>query len=111
MYLVFMGESGNTGNSINDPNQPHHIHVGLLVHESQSTSMNGEYNALYRRHFGRPPGEPGSPKGLRPADIYQGMGIFSSWAIPRLLCVKAMSGYLLSVTLMACLKRVILSFQ
>ena len=83
MYLVFLGESGNTGNSINDPNQPHHIHVGLLVHESQSISINGEYNALYRRHFGRPPGEPGSPRGLRPADIYQGMGTFSSWAIPK----------------------------
>jgi hypothetical protein len=83
MYLVFMGESGNTGNSLSDPNQPHHIQVGLLVHESQSISINGEYNALYRRHFGRPPGEPGSSKGLRPADIYQGVGTFSSWTVAK----------------------------
>ena len=79
MYLVYVGESGNTGTSNNDPNQPHHVHVGLLVHESQSVSINGEFNALFRRHFGRPPGEPESPKALRPAEIYQGVGDFSSW--------------------------------
>ena len=79
MYLVYLGESGNTGNSVEDPNQPHHVHVGLLVHENQSISVNGEYNALHRRYFGLPPGEPGAPKGLRPADIYQGLGAFSSW--------------------------------
>jgi hypothetical protein len=79
MYLTYLGESGNTGNSLNDANQPHHVHVGLLIHESQSVSMNGEFNALYRRHFGRPPGEPGGPKGIRASDVYQGMGAFSSW--------------------------------
>ena len=79
MYLVYVGESGNTGASNNDPNQPHHVHVGLLVHESQSVSINGEFNALFRRHFGRPPGEPDSPKALRPAEIYQGIGTLSSW--------------------------------
>ena len=79
MYLVYMGESGNTGVSLNDPNQPHHVHVGLLVHESQTISMAGEFNALCRRHFGRPLGEPGTPKELRPADIYQGRGAFASW--------------------------------
>ena len=56
MYLVYLGESGNMGTSNNDPNQPHHVHVGLLVHESQSVSINWEFNALFRRHFGRPPG-------------------------------------------------------
>jgi hypothetical protein len=79
MYLVYLGESGNTGNSLNDPNQPHLVHVGLLVHESKALSINAEFNALHRRYFGRPPGEPGGPKGLRPADIYQGIGAFSSW--------------------------------
>ena len=79
MYLVYLGESGNTGNSLKDPNQPHQVHVGLLVHESQSISVNGEFNALHRRFFGRPPGEPGGPNGLRPADVYQGIGMFSSW--------------------------------
>ena len=79
MYLVYLGESGNTGNSLNDPNQPHLVHVGLLVHESKSISISGDFSALHRSYFGRPPGEPGGPKGLRPADIYQGIGAFSSW--------------------------------
>jgi hypothetical protein len=80
MYLVYMGESGNTGNSVKDPNQQHHVHAGVLVHETQSIAVNGEFNALYRRHFGGPPGEAAGPKGLRPADVYQGRGFFSSWA-------------------------------
>ena len=79
MYLTYLGESGNTGNSLSDVNQPHHVHVGLLVHERQSVSMNGEFDALYRRHFGRPPREPGGPKGIRASDVYQGIGFFSSW--------------------------------
>ena len=79
MYLVYMGESGNTGNSANDPNQLHHVHVGLLMHENQCISVNGEFNALWRRHFGVPPGEPGGPRELRPADLYQGRGFFNSW--------------------------------
>ena len=79
MYLVYLGESGNTGNSVNDANQPHHVHVGLMVHENQSVSMNGEFNALYRRHFGRPPGEPGGLRGIRAGQVYQGIGEFSSW--------------------------------
>ena len=83
MYLVYLGESGNTGNSVKDPTQPHHIHVGLLVHESQSISINGEFDALYRRHFGRPSGEGGTPKYLRPVEIYQGIGHFASWGIEK----------------------------
>jgi len=79
MYLVYLGESGNTGVSVKDPNQPHHVHVGLLIHESQSVSMGGEFDALCRRHFGQSLGEAGTPKELRPADIYQGRGAFSSW--------------------------------
>ncbi len=79
MYLVYLGESGNTGNSINDPNQPHHVHVGLLVHETQSVSINGEFNALYRRHFGGPRGENGTPNEIRPAHVFQGLGFFKSW--------------------------------
>lgn len=80
MYLVYLGESGNTGNSINDPNQPHQVFVGLVVHESQHISMCGEFDALCRRHFGRQTGEPGAPLQLRPAEIYQGRGIFVSWS-------------------------------
>ncbi len=83
MYLVYLGESGNTGNSTNDPNHPHQVHVGLIVHESHTIAINGEVNALHRRHFGRPPGEPDSPKGLRTADIYQGVGAYSSWPVSK----------------------------
>jgi hypothetical protein len=83
MYLTYLGESGNTGNSLNDANQPHHVHAGLLVHETQSVSMNEEFVALYRRHFGLTPGEPGGPKGIRPGEVYQGIGVFSSWPPAR----------------------------
>ena len=79
MYLVYMGESGDTGNSMNDPNQAHHVHTGLLVHEQQCISMNGEFNALCRRHFGAPLGESGIPRELRASQIYQGTGYYSSW--------------------------------
>ena len=80
MNLVYMGESGNTGNSVNDPNQFHHVHAGLIVHEDQCISMNGEFNALCRRHLGHAPGEGGTPRELKPAEIYQGRGFFSSWS-------------------------------
>jgi hypothetical protein len=79
MYLVYMGESGDTGNSVGDPHQKHHVHLGLLVHEQQCISINGEFNALCRRHFGSPLGESGTPKELRAGDIYQGTGFFSAW--------------------------------
>ena len=80
MNLVYMGESGNTGNSVNDPNQFHHVHAGLIVHEDQCISMIGEFNALCRRHLGHAPGEGGTPRELKPADIYQGRGFFNSWS-------------------------------
>ena len=83
MYLVYLGESGNTGTSLKDLNQPHHVHVGLLIHESQSISVNGEFDALWRRHFGQPRGENGAPKELRPSDIFQGRGGFVSWPLAK----------------------------
>ena len=72
MYLVYMGESGDTGTSLADANQMHHVHTGLLVHEQQCISMNGEFNALCRRHFGSPLGESGIPRELRAGPIYPG---------------------------------------
>ncbi|MSQ06086.1 MAG: DUF3800 domain-containing protein [Dehalococcoidia bacterium] len=80
MFLVFLGESGNTGASANDSNQPYHVHLGLMVHERQSISINGEFTALWKRHFGRSVGDPETPKSLRPADLYQGRGFFKSWS-------------------------------
>lgn len=79
MYLVYMGESGNTGNSLNDPNQQHHVYSGLVMHETQHVAVNGEFNALCRRHFGSPLGSAGIPSELRAAAVYQGRGFFKSW--------------------------------
>jgi hypothetical protein len=83
MYLVYLGESGNTGVSVADANQPHHVHVGLLVHESQNISIKGEFDALCRRHFGRPLGEAGTPDEIRPSDVFQGRGAFTSWTLQK----------------------------
>ncbi|MBQ12270.1 MAG: hypothetical protein CMJ45_12070 [Planctomyces sp.] len=83
MYLVYLGESGNTGVSVADSNQPHHVHVGLLIHESQSISIKGEFDALCRRHFGRPLGEVGTPDEIRPSDVFQGRGAFTSWTVQK----------------------------
>ena len=75
MFLTYLGESGSTGKSAADPSQPHLVYAGLLVHESQSMSMNGEFSALCRRHFGAPLGEQGAPTEIRPVDVYQGLGL------------------------------------
>ena len=80
MYMVYMGESGNTGSSLNDPNQLHHVYAGLLIHENQYVAVNGEFNALCRRHFGSSLGGADTPSELKPADIYQGRGHFKSWS-------------------------------
>ena len=80
MYLVYIGESGNTGNSLSDSNQRHQVFSGLVIHENQYVAINGEFNALCRRHFGEPLGRGDSPAHLRPADIYQGRGFFRSWS-------------------------------
>jgi len=82
MYLTYIGESGATGKSSTDPSQPHLVYTGLLVHESQSISMNGEFSALCRRHFGAPLGEGSAPTEIQPVDVYQGLGYYASW--PRL---------------------------
>jgi hypothetical protein len=55
------------------------VHLGLLVHEQQCISINGEFNALCRRHFGGPLGESGTPKELLAGDNYQGTGFIRSW--------------------------------
>jgi hypothetical protein len=79
MFLTYVGESGFAGASATDPIQPHQIYTGLFVHESQSISVNGEFDALCRRHFGAPLGQEGAPSVIRPADVYQGVGYFTNW--------------------------------
>ena len=79
MYLAYLGQPGNTGDSLDDANQPHCVHAGLLVHESQSTSITGEFDALYLRHFGGARGGREEPKAIRAGEVLQGMGVFSSW--------------------------------
>ena len=83
MYLVYLGESGNTGTSVNDTTQPHHVNTGLLIHESQAVSISGEFDALYRRHFGRPQGDEVTPRYLRPAEIHHGTGHYTSWGVEK----------------------------
>ena len=66
MHLVYIGQSGRTGTSAADPCQPHEVVAGLMLHETQCISVNGEYDALCRRHFGAPLGQPGAPASIRP---------------------------------------------
>ena len=83
MHLVYMGQSGTTGTSAGDPSQPHEVVAGLMLHETQTVALNGEFDALCRRHFGAPLGEPGAPRQIRPVDLFQGLRHYSSWPPER----------------------------
>lgn len=79
MHLVYMGQSARTENGVSDPNDPFEVVAGLMLHETQVTSVNGEFDALCRRHFGSSLGEDGTPQMLRPLDIFEGLEHYSSW--------------------------------
>ena len=83
MHLVYVGQSGLTGASANDPSQPHEVVAGLMLHETQITAVNGEYDALCRRHFGAPLGSNGAPSQIRPVDVFQGLNHYAGWAPGR----------------------------
>ena len=83
MFLTYGGESGITGATTTDSSQPPQVYTGLFVHENQSITMNGEFDALCRRHFGAPLGQDGAPTVIRPVDLYQGLGYFSAWPTPK----------------------------
>ncbi len=83
MHLVYMGQSGRTGTSANDPSQPHEVVAGLLLHETQMMSVNGEFDALCRRQFNAPLGEDGAPSRIRPVDLFQGLRHYSGWSAER----------------------------
>ena len=83
MHLVYVGQSGFTGTSADDPSQPHEVVAGLMLHETQATALNGEFDALCRRQFGSPLGEADAPGQIRPVDLFQGLRHYSSWSPER----------------------------
>ena len=79
MHLVYMGQAGLTDASSVGSSQNHELVAGLLVHETQVTSLNGEFDALCRRHFGSPLGEDDNPAMIRAEDLFDGLGHYSGW--------------------------------
>ena len=79
MHLVYMGQPGLTGNSTDGSPLPHEVVAGLLLHETQITSINGEFDALCRRHFGSPLGEADAPAVIQPENLFEGLEHYSSW--------------------------------
>ena len=79
MHLVYMGQSVKTETGAGDSNGPFEVVAGLMLHETQVTSLNGEFDALCRRHFGSPLGEEDAPQMLRPLDLFEGLEYYSSW--------------------------------
>ena len=79
MHLVYLGQAGVSGNGADDSSQSHEVVAGLLLHETQITSINGEFDALCRRNFGSPLGEDDAPAMIRPLDLFEGLDLYSSW--------------------------------
>ena len=79
MHLVYLGQSAKTETGAGDSAEPFEVVAGLMLHETQITALNGEFDALCRRHFGSPLGEDEAPHMLRPMDIFEGLEHYSSW--------------------------------
>jgi len=79
MHLVYMGQAELTGTSTVGPPDGHELVAGLLLHETQITSLNGEFDALCRRHFGSQLGEEDIPEIIQPGDLFDGLEHYSSW--------------------------------
>jgi hypothetical protein len=79
MHLVYLGQTGLPGTGAADSSQSHEVVVGLMLHETQITSINGEFDALCRRYFGSPLGEDEAPGMIDPVDLFDGMNQYSSW--------------------------------
>lgn len=79
MHLVYMGQAGLTGTSTAGSSPDHELVAGLLLHETQITSLNGEFDALCRRHFGAPLGGDDTPEIIQPGDLFDGLQHYSSW--------------------------------
>ena len=79
MHLVYMGQSAKTETSAGDSDEPFEVVAGLMLHETQMTSLNGEFDALCRRHFGSPLGKDDAPQVVRPLDLFEGLEHYASW--------------------------------
>ena len=79
MHLVYIGQTGLAGTSADGSSLPHEVVAGLMLHETQITSLNGEFEALCRRHFGSPLGDDGTPGIINPVDLFEGLEHYASW--------------------------------
>ena len=79
MHLVYLGQSDTTGTGAEDSSRDHEVVAGLMLHESQITSINGEFDALCRRHFGSALGGNGAPVMVSPVDLFEGLADYASW--------------------------------
>ena len=79
MHLIYVGQSTTTETGAGDSAEPFEVVAGLMLHETQVTAVNGEFDALCRRHFGSPLGEEDAPQMLRPLDLFEGLEHYSSW--------------------------------
>ncbi len=79
MHLVYIGQSAKTENGSGDPDNPFEVVAGLMLHETRVTAVNGEFDALCRRHFGSPLGEDEAPQVIRPLELFEGLEYYSSW--------------------------------
>lgn len=79
MHLVYMGQTGLPETGSNGSSVPHEVVAGLMLHETQITSINGEFDALCRRHFGSPLGHDEAPVIIQPLDLFEGQAHYSTW--------------------------------
>lgn len=79
MHLVYVGQSDTTSPGADDSSRAHEVVAGLMLHESQITAVNGEFDALCRRHFGSPLGEGDAPASVDPVDLFEGLQQYSIW--------------------------------
>lgn len=83
MHLVYMGQTGLTGTSAVGSSDSHELVAGLLLHETQITALNGEFDALCRRHFGTSLGEDDTPAMIQPGELFEGLEHYASWEADR----------------------------
>ena len=83
MHLVYMGQAGMTGTNAVSSSDSHELVAGLLLHETQITALNGEFEALCRRHFGSPLGEEDAPAMIQPGELFEGLEHYASWEADR----------------------------